>query len=68
MLIQAQQSTKQFVDKIQRHWGVSFPEGKDTELQFMAHLWEPLRYNCSSTNRNASSNSVHCSPCLEAAL
>eukprot|EP00884_Botryococcus_braunii_P016768 jgi/Botrbrau1/3775/Bobra.0183s0010.1 len=34
---------EKFVRRIEQAWGVSFPEGRNHEIGFMAHLWEPLR-------------------------
>ncbi|KAL3146801.1 hypothetical protein ABBQ38_014780 [Trebouxia sp. C0009 RCD-2024] len=38
-----QASSEHFVDEVERRWGVKFPEGRNPNLNFMAHLWEPLR-------------------------
>jgi len=35
--------TAEFVRDIERVWGVEFPPGRNPDLIFMAHLWEPLR-------------------------
>ena len=41
--MQTQASSERFVDEVERRWGVKFPEGRNPDLTFMAHLWEPLR-------------------------
>ena len=35
--------TAEFVHDIERVWDVQFPPGRNPDLIFMAHLWEPLR-------------------------
>ena len=32
-----------FVEEVQRVWEVKFQRGRNPDLTFMAHLWEPLR-------------------------
>ena len=32
-----------YVREMERRWGVTFPAGRNPNLRFMAHLWEPLR-------------------------
>ena len=41
--MQTQASSERFVDEVEKRWGVKFPEGRNPDLNFMAHLWEPLR-------------------------
>ena len=43
LLVQTQAASERFVDEVERRWGVRFPEGRNPDLSFMAHLWEPLR-------------------------
>ncbi|DBA73278.1 hypothetical protein WJX77_005167 [Trebouxia sp. C0004] len=38
-----QASSERFVNEVEKRWGVKFPEGRNPDLKFMAHLWEPLR-------------------------
>jgi len=33
-----------YVDRIESKYGVTFPEGRNPDVEFMAHLWEPLRW------------------------
>ena len=42
--MQTQASSERFVDEVEKRWGVKFPEGRNPDLTFMAHLWEPLRF------------------------
>ena len=42
-VLQTQASSERFVDEVEKRWGVKFPEGRNPDLTFMAHLWEPLR-------------------------
>ena len=32
-----------FVTRCEKAWGINFLEGKNHNIAFMAHLWEPLR-------------------------
>lgn len=41
--MQTQASSERFVDEVEKRWGVKFPDGRNPDLNFMAHLWEPLR-------------------------
>lgn len=41
--MQTQASSERFVDEVEKRWGVKFPKGRNPDLNFMAHLWEPLR-------------------------
>jgi hypothetical protein len=43
VVLQTQASSERFVNEVERRWGVKFPEGRNPDLKFMAHLWEPLR-------------------------
>lgn len=43
MVPQLRARTAEFVRDIERVWGVEFPPGRNPDLIFMAHLWEPLR-------------------------
>lgn len=40
---QEQDTVRRFVDDVEAAWGVRFAPGFDPTLQYMAHLWEPLR-------------------------
>jgi hypothetical protein len=40
---QLREATYEFVRGMERVWGVSFPEGRNQGLAFMAHCWEDLR-------------------------
>ena len=42
--VQTQASSERFVDEVEKRWGVKFPKGRNPDLTFMAHLWEPLRF------------------------
>ena len=33
-----------YIERIQRKFGVTFEEGRNPDVEFMAHLWEPLRW------------------------
>jgi hypothetical protein len=37
------QTVREFLIKVEKAWGIRFPEGHDPSLRFMAHVWEPLR-------------------------
>lgn len=58
VLLQTQASSERFVNEVERRWGVKFPEGRNPDLTFMAHLWEPLRSVPSKLARSL------CSVCL----
>ena len=36
-------AVKSFVSKVEEKWNIHFEAGYDASLQFMAHVWEPLR-------------------------
>ncbi|BDA49445.1 hypothetical protein COCOBI_14-0620 [Coccomyxa sp. Obi] len=40
---QLQRAVAEFVDQIELEWGVKFSEGRNSEIGFMAHVWEDLR-------------------------
>jgi hypothetical protein len=40
---QLQRATSGFVRGIEAEWGVTFPEGRNESIGFMAHCWEDLR-------------------------
>ena len=40
---QLQEEVREFVRAVEVTWGRSLPDGCNTEITFMAHLWEPLR-------------------------
>ena len=33
-----------YIERIEAKFGVRFPEGRNPDIEFMAHLWEPLRW------------------------
>ncbi len=41
--LQLQRAVADFVDQIELEWGVSFAEGRNSRIGFMAHVWEDLR-------------------------
>ena len=41
--MQTQKSSQRFVAEVEKRWGVAFQPGRNPDLKFMAHLWEPLR-------------------------
>ena len=43
MCAQLQRATSGFVRGMEQAWGVTFPEGRNEDLTFMAHCWEDLR-------------------------
>jgi len=43
VVLQTQAASERFVNEVERRWEVKFPEGRNPDLKFMAHLWEPLR-------------------------
>jgi hypothetical protein len=43
LLVQLQRTTQEFVRKVEQKWGVAFPEGRNPDISFMAHVWEDLR-------------------------
>ena len=43
VLLQTKQSSQRFVSEVEKRWGVQLPPGRNSDLVFMAHLWEPLR-------------------------
>lgn len=40
---QLQAATKIFVRQMEAEWGATFPEGRNPDISFMAHIWEDLR-------------------------
>ncbi|CAL8465236.1 g4771 [Coccomyxa elongata] len=38
-----QAATKIFVRQMEAEWGATFPEGRNPDISFMAHIWEDLR-------------------------
>lgn len=40
---QLQATTKIFVRQMEAEWGATFPEGRNADISFMAHVWEDLR-------------------------
>ncbi|EIE23278.1 hypothetical protein COCSUDRAFT_47573 [Coccomyxa subellipsoidea C-169] len=38
-----QAATKIFVRQMEAEWGATFPEGRNADISFMAHVWEDLR-------------------------
>lgn len=43
MCAQLQAATTLFVRQMEAEWGASFPEGRNPDIKFMAHIWEDLR-------------------------
>ena len=43
MCVQLRRAVSDFVDQIEAEWGVRFPEGRNADISFMAHVWEDLR-------------------------
>ncbi len=41
--LQLQAATKIFVRQMEAEWGATFPEGRNPDISFMAHIWEDLR-------------------------
>ena len=41
--VQDQRNVGEMIDECELHWHVQLPEGYAPDLQYMAHLWEPLR-------------------------
>ena len=33
-----------YIDRTEKRFGVTFEEGRNPDVEFMAHLWEPLRW------------------------
>lgn len=33
-----------YIERIEQRFGVTFEEGRNPDVEFMAHLWEPLRW------------------------
>ena len=42
-VVQLQEDIEDYISMIEIKFGYKFPEGRDPDIQFMAHLWEPLR-------------------------
>lgn len=42
-LLQLQQTVTEFVREVEATYGRTLEDGFNTEISFMAHMWEPLR-------------------------
>lgn len=44
VLLQQLERTELYIDRIETKFGVKFALGRNASIDFMAHLWEPLRW------------------------
>lgn len=44
LYVQEYKGISSYIDRNEQRFGVTFEEGRNPDVEFMAHLWEPLRW------------------------